>query len=155
VDLRRAGIIAFAIIFSLINRTSVDAASSSSVLKITTRVLPVVKYEIILQKKNVMITEEDIHRGYIDVRNAVIFSVMTNSVNGYVMTFFVGRDTFKAIEVYCDSVFTQIDDANNEIYMPSEGMKSTVKKLRFRFYLSDNFLPGIYDWPVEFAIQAL
>ena len=153
--MKKAGIIAFAIIFSLINRTATDAASSSSGLKLTTRVLPVVKYEIILQKKNVLITEDDIRRGYIDVRDAVIFSVVTNSVNGYVLIFFAGRDTFKEIEVFCDSVFTQIDDANNEIYMPPAGMRPAVKELSFRFYLSDNFLPGVYDWPVAFAIQAV
>jgi len=155
VDLRRAGIIAFAIIFSLISKNATDAASSSSALKLTTRVLPVVKYEIIFQKKDVLITEDDIHRGYIDVRSAVVFSVMTNSVNGYVLTFFVGRDTFERVEVFCDSVFTQIHDAHNEIYMPSEGMKPAVKELSFRFYLSDDFLPGIYDWPVAFTIQAV
>ena len=153
--MRRVGIIAFAIIFSLINSSGTDAARSSLGLKLTTRVLPVVKYEIILQKEDVLITEEDIQRGYIDIRGAVIFSVMTNSVNGYVLTFFVGRDTFKEIEVFCDSVFTRIDDANNEIFMPPEGMKSIVKELSFRFYLSDNFLPGVYDWPVAFAIQAV
>ena len=153
--MRRAGIIAFAIIFSLINGPATDAASISSGLKLTTKVLPIVKYEIISQKKNVLITEGDIRRGYIDVRDAVIFSVMTNSVNGYVMTFFVGSDTFKEIDVFCDSVFTQIDDANNEIYMPPAGMKPAVKELSFRFYLSDNFLPGIYNWPVAFTIQAV
>jgi len=153
--MRKVGIIAFAIIFSLINRTATDAASSSFALKLTTRVLPVVKYEIILQKKNVLITEDDIHRGYIDVRSAVIISVMTNSVNGYVLTFFVGRDAFKEVEVFCDSAFTRIDDANNEIYMPPAGMQPIVKELSFRFYLSDNFLPGVYDWPVAFAIQAV
>jgi hypothetical protein len=72
-----------------------------------------------------------------------------------VLTFFIGRDLIEEIEVFCDSVSSEIHDASNEIYMPSEGRKYTVKELSFRFYLSDVLMPGIYDWPVAFTIHAV
>jgi len=153
--MRRAIINIIAVIIFLLNTTDVKAGRDISGINVTTKVLPVVKYEIIHQEEKVLITEEDIKRGYLDVHSALIFSVMTNSENGYVLTFFIGRDLIEEIEVFCDSVSSEIHDASNEIYMPSEGRKYTVKELSFRFYLSDVLMPGIYDWPVAFTIHAV
>jgi hypothetical protein len=145
----------FVVILVLLNTAAVHAGSSISHINITTTVLPFVKYEIIHQKKNLFITEEHIKKGYIDVPDAVIFSVISNSKNGYVLTFFLGRGLFKEVEVFYDSVSSIIHDSNNEIYMPSEGMKHVVKELSFRLYLSDILMPGMYDWPVAFMIRAV
>jgi len=154
-DMRRAIINTFAVMLFLLNTTDVKAGSAISTINVTTKVLPVVKYEIVHQEENILITEDNIERGYVDVHGAVIISVMTNSRNGYALTFFVGRDLLHEVEVLCDSVSSEIHDTNNEIYMPYEGMKYTVKEFSFRFYLSDGMMPGMYDWPVAFTIHAI
>jgi hypothetical protein len=153
--MRRAIINRFGVILFRLNTTSVNAGRSISSINVTTKVLPVVKYEIVHQEKNLFITEENLKTGYIDVRGAMIFSVLSNSSNGYVITFFVGRGLFNKIEVFYDAVSSEIHDANNEIYMPAGEMKYKVKEFGFRFYLSDILMPGMYDWPVEFMIQAV
>jgi len=153
--MRRAMINTIAVIHFLLITTGVHGGSSISHIGVTATVLPIVKYEIIHQEKNLLITEENIKIGYIDVPGAVIFSIKSNSKNGYVMTFFVRSGLLKEVEVFYDSVSSGIHDTQNEIFMPSEGMKQVVKELSFRLHLSDILMPGMYDWPVAFMIQAV
>ncbi|HBH60697.1 MAG TPA: hypothetical protein DDX85_02925 [Nitrospiraceae bacterium] len=155
VDVRIAKIITFIIVFYLLNITDIDAASDISHVNVSAEVLPVVRYEIIHQEKNLFITEKDITKGYIDVHNAVIFTVRTNSRNGYVLTFFVGANLFNEVKVFCDSISADIHDTNNEVHMVFEGMKYVKKELSFRFYISDILRPGRYDWPVDFMILGI
>jgi hypothetical protein len=126
-DMRSKIIIPFAIILFLLNITDVNAGRIISDINVTTKVLPVVKYEIIHQEKNLIITEEDITRGFINIQRALIFSVKTNSKNGYVVTFFVGRDLFKEVIVFNNGGFNKIHETNNEVHMPFEGMKYMTK----------------------------
>jgi hypothetical protein len=153
--MRRALLITSVVILLLANTTGIYADRSVSSIGVTTRVLPVVKYEIIHQEKNLSITEENIKNGYIDVHGAVIFSVLTNSTNGYLLTFFVGRNLSKEVTVSYDSLSYRILETNNEVHMPFEGIKYVTKELSFRFNVSDILSPGIYDWPVAFMINAM
>ena len=153
--MRRAIIVALIIIHCLLNITDIYAASVISHVNVSTEVLPVVKYEIIHQEKDLFITEEDIKMGYIDVHSGVIFTVRTNSKNGYVLTFFIGGNLFNGVKVFCDSISADINDENNEVHMVFEGMKYVKKELSFRFYISDILRPGIYDWPVDFMILGI
>jgi hypothetical protein len=153
--MRIATVITFVIALFLINIPDIDAGGRSFHIYVTTEVLPVVKYEILHREKNVLITEESIKKGYIDVHGAVTFSVLTNSRNGYVLTFFVGGDLFKEVEVFYDSGSRRIHGTGNEVHMPFEGIKYVTKELSFRFYISDIMRPGIYDWPVDVMINVM
>jgi hypothetical protein len=154
-DVKRTIITVSVIILFFMNVTGIYAGSDISYISVTTEVLPVVKYEIIHQEKSLLITEEDIKKGYIDVHGAVVFSVLSNSRNGYVLTFFVARNLFKGVKVSYDSVSSVLHDANNEVHIAFERMKYVRKELSFRFYLSDILRPGTYDWPVAFMINGI
>lgn len=148
-------IIMIAFFLSLIIVNDTSSENKSSQINVITKVLPVVKYEILHQEKNIYISEEDIKRGYVDVQDALIVSVMTNSTRGYSLTFFLGKNLFREVSVKYNSGSYTIRESDNEIHMPFEGMKHVRKELSFRFYFSDSVMPGFYSWPVAFMINAV
>lgn len=152
--MKKALTIIFAVILASITMHDMSGAGSISTIAVTTKVLPVVRYEIIHQEEKLIITEEDMRNGYVDVPGAVIFSVRTNSTNGYLLTFFVDGNLLKEVTVYYDSLSHKVLETDNEVHMPFEGRRNVTKELSFRFYVSD-VSPGVYDWPVAIMVSAM
>ncbi len=134
---------------------NVFAGSKSAILQVTTRVLPVAKYSILYQTDNLIITETDIKKGYIDVQKAMVLSIKTNSANGYILLFSVGSSVANELTVFDGNNAYKFSEAGGEVPMPYQGKNSVIKKLSFRFRLSPDSRPGTYQWPVAVMVTAL
>ena len=73
------------IILQIMLAAYATAGTDKAAINASVRVLPYVNYDINHQEVNLTITQQDIDRGYAEISNATVFSVKTNSLNGYVI----------------------------------------------------------------------
>lgn len=139
----------------IVLRSGTAFAGTNTTMEVTTRVLPVVKYSILHNESNLIITQEDIDKGFIDIQKALIFSVRTNSTDGYLLTFYVGSDILSGLTVANENNVYKFSGSECEIHMPYQGMNYITKELSIRFYLLSNTKPGTYEWPLSFMITAM
>jgi hypothetical protein len=130
-------------------------AGVNTTLEVTATVLPVVKYSILHKESRLIVTQEDLDRGYIDIQRALIFSVKTNSFDGYLLTFSVGSDIFSGLTVVNENNVYKLSGSEFEIHMPFQGMNYITKELNIRFHLLSDAKPGTYEWPLSFMITAM
>ncbi len=148
-------IIAITIAILLASAGYSSATENTSVINVKTRVLPVMKYSILYQESNLTITQEDINKGFIDVQEAVVLSVKTNSTNGYLLAFSLESNMFSRVTVRNENNVYNLSETGGEIHMPFHGMNVTTQKLSIRFHLLSNISPGQYEWPVSVLISAI
>ncbi len=141
--------------FMLITAGDALAGSSTALMNIRTWVLPIAKHTIVHQKNNLIITQADIERGYVDARRAMILSIKTNSTNGYLLGFSVVSGFFRELRVLDGNNTYTVSRLGGEVHIPYEGMNYITKELSFRFYLFENAKPGTYRWPVALMISAI
>ncbi len=130
-------------------------AGTNTTIEVTTRVLPVVKYSILHKESKLIVSQEDIERGFIDIQKAFIFSVKTNSTDGYLLMFSVGSDILSGLTVVNENNVYKLSGPECEIHMPYQGMNYITKELNIRFHLLSSAKPGTYEWPLFFMITSM
>lgn len=150
-------IIAGIVTIMVLNMVAAGAycAESSSTMHVSAFVIPTAKYEILHQENSYTVTGADINKGYIDINNALIFSVWTNSTNGYLLTFAFDNRRIKEIKMIDTYNSYLISHEYQEVHMPHPGMKYETKELDLRLYLLADTKPGTYQLPVAVTISAM
>ncbi len=146
-------IMAAAVFF--MNVEAADAGSRKDVLNTMTRVVPVVKYNIIHQAESLEITVDDIKKGYVDINNALVISVKTNSDNGCLVAFFFDEDYIKGLTVIDNNNPYNVTASGDEIHMPYKADGTKARELKIRFYLLKGAKPGKYLRPFNVVINAI
>ncbi|GBE05344.1 MAG TPA: hypothetical protein ENG95_02035 [Nitrospirae bacterium] len=139
----------------MITAGSAFAESSTAVVSVSATVLPIAELTVLHQETWLTLTTEDIQNGFVDVRQAVIISVKTNSENGYLLSFYAESSQLNAISVISGSNTYNISGTGGEVHMPYEGPDHVIKRLGFRFDLSEDSVPGTYQWPVDMMISSM
>jgi hypothetical protein len=145
-------ILTIAIISLIITIGYAYAGTEKATIYVNVTVLPAVKYSILEQKNTITITQEDINKGYLDVKKAVTLSIKTNSTNGYLLLFSFNDTLLKELMVSDSGNTYRLYNSGGEIHMPYEGKNYVTKELNLRLYLLTDAQPGTYQLPV--AIMA-
>jgi hypothetical protein len=146
--------IAILVVF-LITSGHAFAGSRSSVMNVSTRVARIFHYSVLYQKNKLTITGEDIERGFIDIRNGAVFSVTTNSRDGYVMVVSVNDKLLKEVTLIHGRNGYSLPQGGGEVHLPYTGKPYVTTTLSFRFYFSSNTKPGTYAWPVSMMLTSI
>ena len=106
------------------------------------------------QQERLYVTPVDVERGYVDVPTATRLEITANARHGC-MIFFEGlRCPFERIDVRWDGKTVQLTSGHTSIELPY-GKGKTVLELSYRFYLSGNIKPGVYDWPLTLSVNPI
>ncbi len=135
--------------------TGAFCADKSSTLLVSADVVPATKYEILHLEDSYTVTAADIDKGYIDISNALRYSVWTNSRNGYLVTFAFDNRSIKEIKMIDTHNSYLISNNYQEVHMPHPGMKYVTKELNMRFFLLTDTKPGTYQMPLAMTISAM
>lgn len=135
--------------------TGAFCAEKSSTLLVSANVVPAAKYEILHQEDSYTVTVADIDKGYIDISNALRYSVWTNSRNGYLLTFAFDNRSIKEIKMIDTHNSYLISHNYQEVHMPHPGMKYETKELGLRLFLMADTKPGTYQMPLAITISAI
>ncbi len=120
-------------------------------------VLPHTDFRVMRQAAEIVITNVDIERGYVDASNASLIQVKNNSPSGYLLVFEgAGRGRgFREVHVRGLGRNIVLSSGNGWVAQPYAGKTPVVMELSYRFLLADGLQPGTYSWPLVISINPL
>jgi len=145
--------------FAFAAQSARAASNSTSRLMITATVAKTIQVVIKSQPTGFTVTEQDIARGYVDVAQASVFDIKTNSADGVALEFH-GVHNGGIIQS------VQITGGSSGFLMPASGgvmliqggWHPTVTRsftLLYRLYLGPTAQPGTHDWPFSMSVSSL
>ncbi len=127
----------------------------SAKISITARVLEHTSMDIISQAQELIVTNADIWRGYVDAPLASRLNVRSNNPAGYLLAFEAmdGPDSlFKSVQVLMGGREVQLAPTGGWIPQPYI-RGGAMMDISYRFALSKNARPGTYTWPLTISVQ--
>lgn len=132
-----------------------ESAGSAARFTVTATVQARTYLSVIHQSHELIVTNADIHLGYVDVRGASVVEIKNNSPSGYFIVFEgMGGplNPFKEVHVQGMGRDVQIDFSGGMVSQPDTGRVPITMELSYRFALSNNARPGTYAWPLSIAV---
>lgn len=129
------------------------AGVKDSAIQVSAMVAPSARMLTKYQAEQINITAKDIAQGYVDIKDASIFTV--SKVRG--TTYFVDvnprSDIFKSVKI--DGFGTQVilNADGGVITQSGKDLANTINSLNYRFILKPDLQPGIYAWPLQLTIR--
>jgi hypothetical protein len=133
---------------------SVEAGSSSASLNATATVKSIARVRVLYQQPQMVITEEDIAMGYIEIQAASRLEVRNTSQFGYMMLFEIQEGPFRDVLIRGLGNDLHIGHGNGWLIKPHV-RGPEVLELTYRFALMADANPGAYPWPVQINAMAI
>ena len=145
--------------FAFAAQTAKAAAGGSSRLLITATVAKSLQVVIKSQPAGFTLTEQDIARGYVDIAQASLLDIKTNSAEGVALEFHGVHHggVIQHVQITGGASGFQMS-ASGGVMLLQGGWRPTVTRsfnLRYRWYLGPNAQPGTHDWPFSIVASAL
>jgi len=123
---------------------------------VTATVLKHASLKILAQPAAVVVTAEDVARGYVDTSAPTEFSVKANT-ESFLLDFAASGDFMRQIIVFGLANEVQLSPAGGAIAQRSAPPASPLRGvlLSFRFVLSETVRPGMYQWPIRLSVTPL
>lgn len=137
-------------------REAVAAGTAETTMTITARVLERTNLRVLSQIPEIVITDADIRRGYVEIPAGTQIAVRTNNPAGYLLQFESGGEVerlFRSVEVTAMGRNIQLAPQGGWVPMPYMRGESTLA-LGYRFTLSETAAPGVYPWPLMVSTMA-
>jgi hypothetical protein len=124
-----------------------------SQLTVTAQVAAVTRIAQLQQPSVVTVTQADAARGYVTARASL--RVVTNAVDGYVLTVWPRASWFGSVQVVGSGTTADLPEDGGAIVRPTPDTATDEISLAMTFRLRAGTPEGTYAWPVEFAVSAL
>lgn len=124
----------------------------SNSIGVTARVMPYFESESIDSVETLLITEEDVARGFIEVRTASTVKVRTNA--RHALVFRIGDARFSEVRIGGLEREVVVSRAGGFAPQPLR-LGSTTYELDYRIALNDLVAPGTYEIPVSVQARSL
>lgn len=135
-----------------------STGASKARVTVTARVLAHASIKFLYQAPELVVTNSDISRGYVEISAASRIELKSNNPDGYMLVFEGTNgqvDLVKEINVQGLGREVQIDAHGGWIVLPNEGLAPVTKELSYRFVLSENAQPGSYMWPLTLSVRSM
>lgn len=139
----------------LVVAKAAEVATVYTAIPVSVTVISNSKMEISYQSTQLNITNADVERGYIEVPNALRFSVNTNSRSGYLMDFHPIGHTFESVQIGGLGTSIQLGADGGTIVQRGMFPKRLGYELSFRFTLPAGIHAGSYPWPLQLSVRSL
>jgi len=130
----------------------VHAGSTSAKIMVSARVLAVTNLKILHQAREIIITDEDIRKGYIDMESASRIQVRNNNPAGYMLTLQGIQWPLREARVRGLANEIWITSGSAFVHQPYSRAAITAE-LSYRFLLAEDAKPGTYSWPLSISCQ--
>ncbi|MDZ4165569.1 MAG: hypothetical protein U1C55_10635 [Smithellaceae bacterium] len=150
-----AALIAAFLVNQIVGMTpAAQASSKAKSMEITTRVLPHWKLSVEYQAQEIVITEEDIRKGVVEVKAGTRLTIKNTSKAGYYLLFEGLGKPFKSLSLQgINGLGEVIITSPNALVHQEYSKTARTHELSYKFYLSDDVKPGTYPWPVLITLQ--
>jgi hypothetical protein len=134
--------------------SSLSASSNSAQMSVSVQVIARTILTVDSQPASIDVTSADVSRGYIEVPQAVLFSVRSNAAGGYALQFQPVSFPFSRADIYWGNTSSTVTTDGSWMSHPyQQGMTSGA--LNVRLTLAPGTEPGTYAWPVHFEAGSL
>lgn len=131
------------------------AQSSTQVLsaqiQVTARVLARASLQILRQPAEIVVTDADIKRGYLDVNAGSLIEIRNNSRAGVYMNFETSGLPFK--EALVSGFGRQVSLGPNGGIITNQITGTAIVALNYRFVFDENSQAGTYAWPLSLSVN--
>lgn len=134
--------------------TAGPSISGSAKVVVTARVMPYAQLKILKQSMELVITNRDIARGYVDIPAASHIEIKNNNPAGCLLVF----EGLGGPMNFIKGVYVR--GGGREVYMESGGWMAQpytrtpmTMELSYRFVLSQDAKPGTYNWPLTISVR--
>ena len=133
----------------LVTTTPSYADKSTGAMTVSVVVKEVMTADTLYQMSTLQVNHEDILRGYLDVRDATVMEVRTNSLNGYYLAFEGEASQFRRMAVLEQGKITMLANGRGMVHQAGVyGLKGEKKVISYRFFLDKDAQPGVYSFPL-------
>lgn len=132
-------------------------ATEQAKVTVSATVLKRASLRVLAQPAAVVVTAEDIARGYVDVAAPARVAIKSNSPRGYMLEFANEGDFMRQILVKGLASDVQLSPSGGAIMQSHAGIGVTRETLElgFRFVLAAAARPGTYAWPMQLTVLPL
>ncbi len=120
-------------------------------IQIKAVVLPFTSILSIREPALILVTTEDIRKGYVDERAPLLVEIRTNSRKGCVLTFNASESPFRETEVMLLDRTVLVGRQGGMILIEGFGRKAML--FHYRFKLEPGTQPGTYPWPFAISVD--
>ena len=155
--MRRTNAISLAAIAVIAIANPIYAGSNTAEMTVTARVMARTILSVGSQPASVSVTSDDILRGYVEVPQAVTFTVRSNARGGYALSFQPVNFPFSIADVRWNGQMTVVQSGNDwaaSLTHPYQ-QGGSVGALTVRLRLAAGAEPGTYSWPLQIAANSL
>lgn len=125
--------------------------ASGSTMTVSATVRAYSDLKVISQPSELIVTNADIVRGYIDVPIPTKIEIKNNVLSGYLLAFEGLAEPFKEVQIHGLGRDVYINSSNGWVDQPYS--RGTVElELSYRFVLSERPQPGTYVWPLTISV---
>ena len=130
-------------------------AGVSATMTVGATVVAYAAVESVKHDGTLILTDDDVARGYVDLERGASLTVRTNSARGYWLGFELASEVVSGLTVsgLGEETFMRIPGAS--VFQPTHGFTRQTIELRIRFHVSPDATPGVYPWPLAFAVTPL
>ncbi len=125
-----------------------DTDSKSTRTIITEEIQRLTSLKVVFQTQELVITQADILRGYIEVQGAEHIEIQNNNLSGYLLVFEGLKGPFKEVVIKGLGDEVTINSDGGWVAQPYNGRDPVMIELSYKFILSEKALPGTYTWPL-------
>ncbi len=125
--------------------------AAGSTMTVSATVLPYSDLKVIGQPSELIVTNADIARGYVDVPIPTKIEIKNNVLSGYLLAFEGLAEPFKEVQIRGLGRDVYINSSSGWVAQPySQG--TVTLELNYRFVLSKRPQPGTYAWPLTISV---
>lgn len=106
------------------------------------------------QTASLTVTAGDIERGYVEVSAASNFSVITNTLDGFIIDFRARSDVFLSVLVTGLQNSFEFGARGGTAVNNAPRGRTSYHQLGYRFVLPPDLPPGNYPWPLEISVRS-
>jgi hypothetical protein len=131
------------------------AGSAEAKLTVSATILKRTTLKVLAQPSAVVVTANDIARGYVDVPTPAQVAIQSNAPDGYLLDFESEGDFMRQTLVRGLANDVQLSPAGGAIAQRGAGVTRITLALGFRFLLSESARQGTYSWPMRISATPL
>ncbi|HOE17386.1 MAG TPA: response regulator [Syntrophorhabdaceae bacterium] len=137
---------------SISTRNTAYAGSTRTKIMVSARIPALTSLKILHQAREIIITDEDIRKGYIDMESASRIQVRNNNPAGYMLTLQGIQWPLREARVRGLANEIWITSGSAFVHQPYSRAAITAE-LSYRFLLAEDAKPGTYSWPLSISCQ--
>ncbi|KQC08256.1 MAG: hypothetical protein APR62_04970 [Smithella sp. SDB] len=130
-------------------QSSIQAMSTQ--IQVTARVLARASVHVLRQPAEIVVTDADIKRGYLDVNAGSVLEIRNNSRAGVNMTFETSGLPFK--EALITGLGREVVLGPNGGIITQKMIGTSVVALSYRFIFDESSQAGTYSWPLSVSVN--